>query len=657
MELERIGCFFRGEARTFRPPQKILISRWAEKNRILSDQSEEKGPLRIRRTPYLGPIMDAFLDSNVEQVVFMKSAQVGGTEAMVNVIGYYVDQDPSTIMFILADEDTASYINRERIQRMFRDSPRLHPLIRENKFNKGECSFVNGSYITMGWASSVARLASRPCKIIIFDEVDKPGYLMTSREAGPISLGINRTVSFFNRKIGILSTPTYDTGNINREIESCDIVYDWHVPCPYCGEYQPLRWSRAHAWPFKDGLYLNADGKPRELGQVKWSGGSSATPEQIERAGYKCGTCRRIWTTVEKNLAVENGKMVARKKIDFRPKKVGFHINRIYSLLGKSGYIPRLVEEFIDAKGDPKKLQDFINSTLGEPYKQLITSASESEILKATTDLEPQTVPENAVLLTAGIDPQKFGFWFVVRAWARNSDSWLIHYGFLESWNDVERLLFENKYKINGTDKLAVIRNACIDTGGGKGSTDQDPSMTEQSYWWIRYHGFAGGCRVWGTKGSSSPLSGLFRWGRPLDQTPSGKPLPGGLTIVLLDTDKLKDAFFARLEQARLRENIRPAYLHKNVGSDYARQISAEEKQLDEKGVAKWIRVRTDNHYLDCEILAMSCADPTWMGGGIASAATPEWIPVPESKPTASPGQQPKFRRPDMAAIRERLRR
>ena len=40
-----------------------------------------------------------------------------------------------------------------------------------------------------------------------------------------------------------------------------------------------------------------------------------------------------------------------------------------------------------------------------------------SEILAACCGLPPQTVPEQAVALSCGIDVQLSGFWFVVRVW------------------------------------------------------------------------------------------------------------------------------------------------------------------------------------------------------------------------------------------------
>jgi phage terminase large subunit GpA-like protein len=245
----------------------------------------------------------------------------------------------------------------------------------------------------------------------------------------------------------------------------------------------------------------------------------------------------------------------------------------------------------------------------------VVMKSSESAILKARVDLDPQTVPGKAIALTCGIDPQKVGFWFTVRAWERNFNSWLIHYGFLPTWDDVENLLFKTEYPQDGSEKKYRIWRAAIDTGGGK-FNDKEPSMTEEAYWFVRLNGVGRGCQVWATKGSSRPLAGKMAKGKLIDQVPSGASLEGGVQLMLIDTSQMKDTIYYRLGNA-VEKDPMAAYLHREVKKDYAKQILAEEKQLDEKGQQVWVQVGTDNHYLDTECLAHACADPEWIGGGV----------------------------------------
>ncbi|OPY90598.1 MAG: Phage terminase large subunit (GpA) [Syntrophaceae bacterium PtaU1.Bin231] len=597
----------------------MSIAEWAERYRVLRKPAEEEGPMRLRRTPYLVPILNAFQDPDIETVVVCKSAQIAGTEMLITVMGYYAHQEPCSMMLVMADEDTAEHMSKKRIQPMFEAHDDLARLIVQNQFNKDEMTLSNGAYVAMGWASSVAKLASRPMRVVMLDEVDKPGYYITTKEASPIKLAIERTETFFRRKIGIISTPTTEEGNIWKQLHACDVIYDWHVPCPECGQFQPLRWSRKYSQEFKDGKYLGDDGELHPVGEVVWEGGLAASPEQIERAGYRCGECGKVWDTYAKARAVERGKMVSRTETSFKPRRVGFHINRLYSLLGKSGNIPKLVEDWITCQNDPRELQGFINSTLAEPWRIVVTSSNETDVLRARCGLQAGKVPEQAVALTCGVDVQKLGFWYVVRAHARDYTSWLVQYGFLPRWEDLEALLFQAEFKSEVRGDPFYIWRAAIDTGGGDVGVDDEEnflSRTEEVYFWLRSNGIGRGCRCFGTKGSSHPLGGYFKYSKPIDKTPSGKSLGTGLQLVMLDTSKLKDAFFFRLNNA-ITGGPHAAYLHSETGVDYVRQILAEEKRRDRRGVEEWVRVRKANHLLDAEVLAMACADPAWPGGGV----------------------------------------
>ena len=80
------------------PPPNLKISDWADSYRKLSPESSaESGAWKTSRAPYQREIMDSFNDPSIQRIVFMKSAQVGATEILLNVIGYYIDQDPSPI--------------------------------------------------------------------------------------------------------------------------------------------------------------------------------------------------------------------------------------------------------------------------------------------------------------------------------------------------------------------------------------------------------------------------------------------------------------------------------------------------------------------------------------------------------------------------------
>ena len=621
------------EIMALRPRERLMPSEWSEKYIYLGSYAEEKGPFRLRRTPHAGPILDCFVDPIIEEIVFQKPAQIAGTTIMLIAAAWHTHQEPCPIGVVLADADTAGFMCTERFKVLFEDSPELKK-IKGDLWVGDEIKTLTGAYVTFLWASSVMKLGSKSLRVMMLDEIDKPGWSVRSKEASGLSLASERKETFFRFKMFKTSTPTLDTGNIANEIASCDVVYDFHVPCPFCGQFQPLRWSKKYATGLKKGKYRDENGKMRKVGMVVWDGGLNATEEQVNAGGYQCGTCRKVWTNVQKNKAVESGKMVPRETPKEINRKVGFHINRIYSLLGKSGDISKLIRSFIDAikSGDPKLLQGFVNSTLAEEWKETLNKIEVSEVLKAKCDLPPLVVPETAVALTCGIDVQKWGFWYTVWAWDTAGTSWLIDYGFIGQWADVKFLLFEKRYPIENKGNTAGIWRAGIDTGGGKVHENM-ASQTEQTYMFLREFGSSGSCRVWGTKGSSTSLPGYVRAGSVIDKTPSGKPLKVGLQLMMLDTDKIKDAIHYRLHQARV-QGAKAAYLHANTGDDFAKHISAEEKRINEKGVPEWVEVSSVNHILDCVVIAHACAEPDWFGGVQAIARVIDKPPeIPKNKP------------------------
>jgi phage terminase large subunit GpA-like protein len=593
------------ERRICRKQRKIPPSKWVEKYRVLT-MSSLPGKWRNEVTPYLPGIMDASFFPSVETIILCKPPQTGGSEAVNNCVGYAADRMPGPVLYVYPDELTAQENCRDRIKPMFTASRKLRELLTEVSADLTNYRINLGHMpIYMAWARSVARLANKPIRYLIFDETDKYQAVVSKREADSIALGEIRTTTYrYNRKIWKISSPSIETGFIWVALTTeAQVIFDYWVHCPHCGAEQLMSFDQIK-WP------------PKQENE-EWD------PELIKAeslAWYECPHCGAKWDDSVRDQAVRMGEWKARDDgrelfvylEAVRPKKIGFHwpswISTFVSLSDP-------VADFLKGQKDKIQLRNFMNKHKAEPWTYDVMVTSEAKILDARCALPQQTVPQKAICLTAGIDVQKYGFWFVVRAWARDYTRWLIHYGMLSTWEDLENLLFATEYPVQDMEGETMrILRAAIDTGGGE--KYQDMSMTEETYWWLRRNGIGRGCRVWGTKGSSRPLAGKIHLGKALDKTPSGKAIPGGLQIVSLDTAKLKEALHYSLEQAA-EQGPMAGYLHAETDQHYAKQILAEKKRIDQKGIETWVQIRRDNHLLDCECLAMAVADPEWPTGGI----------------------------------------
>lgn len=603
------------EKRIFRKHKKIPVSQWAEKYRFVT-MSVLPGRWKNEVTQYLAGIMDASFYPTIQTIILCKGPQVGGSESVLNCIGYAIDRDPGPVLMIYPDELTARENNQDRIQPMITSSPRLKSYMTGSDDDAGLMRIkLSHMPIYMAWARSAARLANKPIRYVVFDETDKYPDTAGKRETDPISLGEARQTTYrHNKKTWKISTPTIEAGNIWQALTTeAQVIFDYHVTCPFCGhhhkmEFKNINWEHSKE-PGPDGKCHSLDPEKIEAEKLAW---------------YECPQCRAKWNDYDRDRAIRRGiwrdrisgiELMEYLRIN-RPAKIGFHIP---SWISPFVSFSTIAAAYLKGKADKNKLKDFYNKHRAEPWKLVIMSKSESQILSARCDLPPQVVPESAIALTCGVDQQKYGFWFGVRAWSMQLTSWLIHYGFLDTWPALEKLLFETFYPVANTGRTMRIFRACLDTGGGEKSKDM--SMTDEAYYWIIKNRGRAGVALWGTKGASHPMPDVLKIGSEILSTASGKKLPAAVRIITIDTQRVKDQYHQALELA-MSEDTRnlpgAAFLHSGVGADYAAQILAEEKQITENGAEEWVNVhQRPNHLFDVEVLNRVCAETQFPGGGI----------------------------------------
>src|SRR3989337_2320085 len=188
--MERV---LRSAATVLRPPPDLTVSQWADEYRVLSPESSaEPGKWSTSRTEYLRGIMDAVSDPKTGPVVFMKSAQTGGTEVPLNAIGYHIHQDPAPILVVQPNIKMVNSWSKSRLTPMLRDTPVLKGKVGDprskDSSNTIQEKVFEGGILAVATANSPADLASRPIRILLFDEVAKNA--PSGREGGdPLELG------------------------------------------------------------------------------------------------------------------------------------------------------------------------------------------------------------------------------------------------------------------------------------------------------------------------------------------------------------------------------------------------------------------------------------------------------------------------------------
>lgn len=551
-------------AQVLRPVERVTVSRWAEANRVLPDSNSIPGPWRNSVTPYLVEIMDAFSDEMVEEIIFVKPTQVGGTSAMENMLASAIAQDPAPAMCIYPSDDLAERTVESKLDPMIKSCKVLAAKYRVNDSKKLALKFADMTVWLTG-ANSPADLASTNIRYLFMDEVDKfPG--ASKKEADPVSLAKERTKTFFNRKIFMASTPTLKTGHIWKAKEAADVEKHYFVPCPHCGAFIELKFAQIK-WPSKEDVPESAD--------------------RAEMATYVCQDCGCVITDQDKGKMLAAGRWKPVRQKTQHPKSVAFWMNTLYSPFTRFSDIAR---EFMRSKDDPELLHNFANSWLAEPWEDTKLKTNAEMVMERQTETPEWTLPPWTKLVTGGIDVQENCLYWTIRAWGDYMTSQNISHGQALSMGEVERIMNTELTMPNG--EKVMVNLALMDSG----------DQTEDVYEFCALNSdWALPCKGTTTMLSHYRLSTVNKAGSRAN----------GMTLVLVDGGKYKDQIAARMRK----ENGTGAWMvYQGCDLDYAEQVTAEHKITERSGgkeVQRWVpkTSHADNHYLDCEVYAAAAAD------------------------------------------------
>ena len=582
------------------PDPLLSVSEWADQYRMLSGKSaSEPGQWRTNRTPYLREIMDCLSPTSpVERVVFMKGAQVGGTECGNNWIGYVIHLAPGPMMAVAPTVEMAKRNSKQRIDPLIEESPTLSNLIAPARTRDSGNTILGkefrGGVLVMTGANSAVGLRSMPVRYLFLDEVD--GYpLDVEGEGNAISLAEARTRTFARRKIFIVSTPTIAGASaIEREYEASD-QRRFFVPCPHCGHMQWLRFE-----------------------QLRWE--RSETGAHPQTAAYVCESCAEPIAEHHKTWMLAQGQW--RSMLEVEPvtgasnqkrKTAGFHLSSLYSPIGWRSWadIAAAWESAISKDGgSAAAIKTFKNTELGETWVEEGEAPDWQRLLERREDYAIGTVPEGALLLTAGADVQKDRIEVTVWGFGRGKESWLVEHRVLmgdtaraEVWASLGDMLSETWTHESGV-QLGLTRMA-LDTG----------FATQEAYAFVRAKRDP---RIMAIKGVAR---GAALVGTPtaVDATTNGKKLRRGIKLFTVVGGIAKLEFYNNLRKsADVGEDgvtaVYPAgFVHlPKVDGEFVQQLCAEQliTRSDRNGFQhrEWQKMRERNEALDCYVYARAAA-------------------------------------------------
>lgn len=598
-----------------KPDPILTVSEWADQHRILASvSSAEPGQWSTDRTPYLREIMDNLSTvSPIQEVIFMKGAQIGGTECGNNWIGYIIDHAPGPTMSVMPRIEDARKNSKIRLQPLIDACPRLKEKVKDPKARDSGNTMLQkdfpGGMLLLTGANSATGLRSVPIRYLFLDEPDAyPGDV--DGEGDPIDLAKKRTDTFANKKkIFQVSTPTIEN---RSKIEAAYNKTDqrkYFMPCPECGHMQWLQWQ-----------------------QIKWEGNDPRTAPQTAR--YECEECKYKIENWQKTKMLAKGEWRATSE-SAHAKLVGYHLSGLYSPVGWLSW-EDMVRAWIDANypRNVEKLKTFINTGLGETWKDKGDAPEWEKIYNRREDYEINSVPNGVCFLTAGVDIQADRIEVEIVGWGRNKRSWSIDYRIFEGqtntidsepWTQLQYLLGEVWEAKNGVD--LEIKRMAVDSGYN----------TQIVYAWVKQFPIS---KVFAIKGSATQ-SVAINQGKPVDIRKGKRRIRNATKVFSLGVSGLKQELYGWLKTAPPKEDEQTPYgfCHfPEYGQEHFKRLTSE--TLETKWVKgykqyEWV-ANGRNEQLDCRVYARAAASFF----GIDRFKESRWVELENETCVISEGQK-----------------
>lgn len=616
-----------GLARGFIVPPRMTLPEWADEYRKLSRKTSAKegkwktSDFEIARGPML-----ATDEPGVELITLMVATQLLKTSLFENFIGCRSHTDPGPMLVVYPDETAANSFSKERLSTMIEVTPVLKerfgdPLSRRGG-NTIEVKHFPGGFVAMAWAGSTMRVAMRPVRYVLLDEVDK---YPPTKEGDPMLLAEERASSFDGKEgramrlIIRACSPTFEeTSRIWASYKNSDMRKPY-LQCPSCKHWQTLEFFRHVHWQ-KRGKH-----------------------HQIETAAIFCEKCNYSWSEVQRLAAIQNVRWYqtreficcneaqdprANMRWDYvHARRCGYAlckfcgkraVSNTHAGFGNASklYSPRisvvqLASKWLDVKDDREARQTFINTQLALPNKIEAHKEASANKIAARAELWDEgreddriIVPDPVVVITVGADVHPTSEANVGRieietvGWAVDEESWSLDYQSFfgdpaqpEVWNELDEYLTRHFERADGR-KMKILA-ACIDSGGHN---------TNEVY---KFCIARSGRNVWAIKGASDRMG---QWSPlwPQHSKRRNNSYRGGYRPVIIGVNAGKEAIRQRL----LIDEPGPGYCHFPAGRPpgYFDQLTSERLIIERKGgsaIRKWYKPsHLANEALDVRVYA-----------------------------------------------------
>lgn len=600
-------------------PTKITrksVTEYVNDKRIMPPESRIPGPYDVNYTPYHREIQDNLsAGSPIRITTLMKAHQLGATTIAENVICYWMDEHPASVMFMSATDDLLQQWSYTRLDPAIDSLGFRHKIVPQSGNKKqrrtGDKTDIKefpGGCLRLVSARSAGKQRSAAVRVLVRDETDGAPAELNTGEGSFMAVSEARTSSFDQEaKIFNVSTPTLvESSAIYQEYLKGD-QRKWLIPCPHCGSFQELVWE-------------NTTGTGTE--GMKWELNAQ---NGVERVWYECAHCKGEIQNHHKQDFLKLGYWQP-TAVASDPFVRSYHLNSLYSPVGMLSWLS-CVRKFLDAQQDPDGMRWFKNLYLGLPFEETGSRPSVQTVLGLRGSYSAGTVPDGVLYTTMAADVQTgsktdkanpprielevCGHGLGYRTW---SIAYKVIIGEVDdpdkgAWAELAHLIQEGKLTFSRSDGFVFTPVVQLIDSGTETSTVYD--------WCKGFH------NTFPCKGDND----LRRQKSEAITSDDKNQLAyiryrfskgqGDVDIVTMSTNQYKDIIYRNIGKARNHTGQNPAGFMdfpKDYPDKYFTMLAAEEKLLKGGYTASGRR----NESLDCRVYNL-CAGEIYINSEIKS--------------------------------------
>lgn len=563
-----------------RPPESLTKSQWAEKYFEVT-KGGSTGKWKTR--PYQKEILDAWSDPSVWRTSIMKSARVGVT-TMINIDEcYHIHWDPCDSCTVQPTTGYAEKYSRDTFNKIINSVEVMRELFSQCSYRDGSNSilekYVNGASMSFLGANSPNGFRGWSYRVARADETSAYVAGGAGKEGDQIELLLNRTIDYHNRLFIDASTPTIEGFDRIEDAFKQGDQRHRHLPCPHCGFMQPL--SSAAFTP---------GAKKDEPGGFWWEPGKPST------VVYICASCDKPIHHSQKFEMDENGLWLPSAPANISPdgrEHRSYHIWAAISYQSNASWA-NIVAEYEKAHGKPEGLQVFINTWLGQTYREdAATRLTAEGLMSRRDDYLSGVVPEGVLMICIGVDMQDNRAEVLIWGFGPGGESqqaiaepekWLIQHSVIheryntkEVYAQIDTFLFGEYQMKDGTTLKPLV--LAIDSGDG----DHTPYVYD----------YANSRRSQGViaiKGMPQAGKPPINNGKRTEYDMKGRARKNSAEVFQVGTDVIKQRLDAQLRQG-LKSGPGAIHFPSDTTEEFFVQLTSE-RRVARAGKYIWVRGR-----------------------------------------------------------------